>query len=216
MLYIHFIMHKKTSGFKKILLLALLVVLGVSLWNAQKAGLAFFSTTLNPPSSGSSGASRARDYQRQSDLVQLATALELYVTETGEGYPNSSGCIRSAWNRAGFDYSSYLSILPTDPTDLLSSAVVTGACNIVSGGGYGYIPLNTDTTNSGAEGYLLVSRLESTSITGDHIYYNTSAWTPTTTGAHATAAYNLGAATVCTSTTAACTSAVHRYYMIGR
>lgn len=158
------------------------------------------------------GPARARDAQRVSDLQQIATALEFYASDNG-GYPISSACFGTG---AGLvNLSSYLSIVPTDPQGLSSSALVSGGC----ASGYGYIALNSITTNSYAEGYLLVADMESTTDLGTGIYYITGAtvYAPTTTGTNATAAYNLGStgATACTSA-ATCISTVNRYILLGR
>lgn len=157
------------------------------------------------------GPARARDAQRMGDLQQIATALEFYADDVG-GYPGASACFGTG---AGLvNLSSYLSIMPTDPSALTASSVVSGGC----ASGYGYIALNT-ITGGNAEGYLLVADMESTTDLGTGIYYISGATTyaPTVTGTNATAAYNLGAsgAAACTSA-ATCTSAVNRYIMLGR
>lgn len=155
------------------------------------------------------GPARARDAQRMSDLQQIATALEFYADDVG-GYPASSACFSST----GVNLSSYLTIVPTDPQNLPTNAIVTGGCST----GYGYIALNTVTTNSYAEGYLLVADMESTTDLGTGIYYiSGTAYSPTTTGTNATASYNLGSTggVACTSSTT-CTASVNRYIMLGR
>lgn len=153
------------------------------------------------------------DTIRMSDLRSIQNALELYAEEHG-GYPNRSGCADNILGRLLEDY---FTNFPDDPGQLRTTTVVTNTCgSTILQGGYGYIALNTDTTNSLAEGYLLVSRLESTSLTGDQgVYYNTTPWTATITGSNATGSYNLADATQCTATTTACTASVHRYFMLG-
>ena len=150
------------------------------------------------------GPARARDATRKSDLQQIAVGLEFYYTDNG-GYPASTDCV-SDLTLSG------LSTVPSDPQDLATDDVVSGGC----ADGYAYIALHTNLTNTLAEGYLIVARSESTTETADTgLYYNTSAWSPTTSGATATAAVNLAAATACTASAAACDADSNRYYMIG-
>lgn len=155
------------------------------------------------------GPARARDAQRMSDLQQIATALEFYADDVG-GYPASSACFSST----GVNLSSYLTIVPSDPSGLNAGAVVSSGCTT----GYGYIALHT-VSGGNAEGYLLVADMESTTDLGTGIYYisGTSVYSPTVSGTNATAAYNLGSsgATACTSASS-CTASVNRYIMIGR
>jgi prepilin-type N-terminal cleavage/methylation domain-containing protein len=168
------------------------------------------------------GPSRARDAQRKSDLQQFATALEFYANDHSGGYPNTTGCTTTLFGSTGtYPLTGYMTTIPSDPSDLLTNSVVSGACGTAGAGGYGYIPLNTTgTTASGnAEGYLLVARSESTTelgatASGGIYYVSGTAFSPTVTGSSATATTNLSAAAACTSA-GTCTSTVTRYYMVG-
>ncbi len=206
---------KKTPSHSKLVIGLLAVALFAGAFWASPLGSATFTLTSSSPSTSNGATARARDAQRETDLQQIATGLEFYAEEHDGGYPNNGGCAKVKLQNK---LSDFLTTFPEDPTArVLTSNVVVGACSVSNGGGYGYIPLNTNDVNSYAEGYLLVAWAEYASATGDTgVYYTTSAWTPTTSGTNATADYNLAAASKCTSTTTACNSTVSRYYMIGR
>lgn len=158
--------------------------------------------------------SRARDMQRVADLTQLKVAVEMYAIDHG-GYPNSSGCVDTALVRV---LQPYLSTLLEDPQNLWTTTVVNGGCGSpLRSGNYAYLPLNRNSVNDLAEGYLLVAQLEYQWRTGDFgVYFNTTPWTPTITGSNATAAFNLADAAKCTAMTIACNGTnVNRYYMVG-
>jgi len=216
-----FIIHpnsmKKAASHSKLVIGLLAVVLLVGAFFASPLGSAAFGRALpfSSPQTSGRGIAQIKDDQRKTDLLQIATALEFYAEAHGGGYPNNGGCAKAKLQNKLADY---LSTFPEDPTpNVLTSTLVVGACGTMNGGGYGYIPLNPDSSNDYAEGYLLVAWAQYSNATGDSgVYYNTSAWTPTTTGFNAEAEYILAAATKCTSTTSACDSTVNRYYMIGQ
>lgn len=152
------------------------------------------------------GPARARDAQRKSDLQQIAVALELYSQDYGT-YPATTGCVSTILFNSGgtFPLTSYLNVIPSDPTSLSATSVVT-ASNC--GSGYGYM----NTTN----GYLLVAKLETTTeLAKSGIYYITGTTANTIGTAVATAA-NLSAATTMLCSTSASCAANTRYYMVSR
>ncbi len=151
------------------------------------------------------GPARARDAQRKSDLQQVATALEFYAQDNGS-YPATTGCVATLFaSTATYPLTSYLTTIPSDPTSISATSVVT-ASNCATG--YGY--MNTTT------GYILVAKSESTSETAKSGIYYISGSTANTIATTSSTATNLAAATtlVCSSSGTCGTNT--RYYMVAR
>ncbi len=156
------------------------------------------------------GPARARDAQRQSDLQQIATALELYADDNGE-YPDvtdSGVCVSS------LSLSSYLSIVPTDP---ISDG--WGACSTSGSAGYAYYELD-DNSDDIVDGYLLVADLESTTeIAKAGVYLSTvsigSTYSNTYTAADVFATSAFATSALCDETTT-CANGADRIYILGR
>ncbi len=120
------------------------------------------------------GPARARDAQRQSDLQQIATALEFLSNDKG-GYTYVSGCVSTAGTVTMTDLSSYLTTVPSDPNYSATGGLVagefdTGACAT----GYSYVGLRgtgaAGLTNYSASGYLLATDLETETTRASGVY----------------------------------------------
>ncbi len=129
---------------------------------------------------------RARDSQRQNDIVLLKKSLELYYINNGR-YPAGSGSTSingswsttadASWSNLQTSLQSVVSTLPKDP---ISKQMSTGAFPWNDAGGYDYSYYGFGSTECGKaagsyQGYLIVFKLETAADT------NTSAGTCSTT-----------------------------------
>lgn len=105
-----------------------------------------------------SGPSKARDAQRQTDLQQIATALEFYADDHSGVYPStgSNNCVEDIES----DLLDYMSSVPSDPNDNVS-----GTCSGASTDGYSYVQLGSNGTS-----YILIAGLENGTGEGDGNY----------------------------------------------
>lgn len=97
--------------FKAFTLIELLIVITI---------IGILSVALIPRITG--GPSKARDAQRKTDLLQVATALEQYASDNQGAYPTQLGnisCFNSTTPSIGIvdDVLTYMTIVPSDPTD---------------------------------------------------------------------------------------------------
>lgn len=117
------------------------------------------------------GPARARDAQRKSDLQQIATALEFYNQDNGE-YPDiaTPACVKT------LSLSSYLTTIPSDPTNAGYGASCDGAAN----GGYIYYELD-DNSDGTIDGYILIADLETVTETATTSLYNSTFTVPSAT-----------------------------------
>ncbi len=166
------------------------------------------------------GPAKARDAQRQSDLQQIATALEFLANDKG-GYTYYNGCISSAGVVTMTDLSSYLTSVPSDPnysstTGTSASEIATGSCAT----GYGYVGLKgtgaVGLTNYSATGYLLVADLESETTRTTGVYDVTAGAFAVSTSSTAAANFTTNILKSCATSTCATSSTQNVIYVVGR
>lgn len=170
------------------------------------------------------GPGRARDAQRQSDLQQISTALEMINNDRG-GYPFYSGCISAAGSVTMTDLSTYLTSVPADPNTGITGGLVAGELNTGScSNGYTYIGLKSSgtpaTTYSSAAftatGYLIATDLETESTRTTGVYDVTAGAFAVTTTSTASTNFSSNSAKSCMSSSCASSASQNVIYVIGR